>query len=245
MLYGRAETRLGSLSEDRTPDTLRAYGCRRPPDDFSRAGWNGTSKKDTAFMALRISGKHMDIGDSLRERIEDRIGDAVEKYFGNGYSGHVTVEKDGAFFEADCLVHLNSGMVLQASGRENDATAAFERAAERIEKRLRRYKRRLRNHHKSGPNGEEQASVAYAVVESPNEEDEMPEDFAPVIVAESARTVRTQSVAMAVMQLDLMDAPVNVFRNAGSGAINVVYRRPDGNIGWVDPGSPVQDERTD
>ena len=184
----------------------------------------------------------MDVGDSLRQRIVDRIEDAVSKYFGQGYSGQVTLEKSGSFFEADCLVHLDSGVTMQASGREGDATVAFDRAAERIEKRLRRYKRRLRNHHKHQADSDDLADVAYAVVEAPDEESEMPEDFSPVIVAESARTVRTQSVAMAVMQLDLMDAPVNVFRNAASGSINVVYRRPDGNIGWVDPGSPAQKE---
>ena len=192
-------------------------------------------------MALRISGKHMDIGDSLRERIEDRIGDAVEKYFGNGYSGHVTVEKDGAFFEADCLVHLNSGMVLQASGRENDATAAFERAAERIEKRLRRYKRKLKDHHSEG-GSPEKAEMAYAIMSTPAEDEEVAEDFAPLVVAESSMTVRTQTVAMAVMQLELMDQPVNVFKNAANGSVNVVYRRTDGNIGWVDSSSINQSQ---
>ncbi|MEL6751630.1 MAG: ribosome-associated translation inhibitor RaiA, partial [Pseudomonadota bacterium] len=96
-------------------------------------------------MTLRISGKHMDVGDSLSARIEERIGDAVDKYFGHGFSGKVTIEKTGAWFETDCMVHLDSGVTLQASAREADATASFDHAAERIEKRLRRYTRKLKN----------------------------------------------------------------------------------------------------
>ncbi len=187
-------------------------------------------------MTLRISGKHMDIGDSLKGRIEGRIADAVDKYFGHGFSGHVNMEKQGAFFSTDCMLHLDSGIMLQASAREPDAHASFDKAAERIEKRLRRYKRKLKGH-KSGNSGQEHAA-AYAVMSTPTEDEELEEDFTPLVVAESSMTVRTQTVAMAVMQLELMDQPVNVFKNAASGAVNVVYRRTDGNIGWVDPSSP-------
>lgn len=183
-------------------------------------------------MTLRISGKHMDIGDSLKGKIEDRISDAVDKYFGHGYSGHVNMEKQGSFFSADCMLHLDSGVILQASAREADAHVSFDKAAERIEKRLRRYKRKLKDHHQG-----KQANVAYSVMTTPAEDEEITEDFSPLVVAESSMTVRTQTVAMAVMQLELMDQPVNVFKNAGSGAVNVVYRRTDGNIGWVDPSS--------
>ncbi len=187
-------------------------------------------------MTLRISGKHMDVGDALRSRIEDRIGDAVEKYFGHGYRGHVTMEKQGSFFLADCMLHLDSGINLQASAREPEPHASFDRAADRIEKRLRRYKRKLKDHH-LGSGGQDQLDVAYSVMSTPDEDVEVDEDFAPAVVAESSMTVRTQTVAMAVMQLELMDQPVNVFKNAASGAVNVVYRRTDGNIGWVDPSS--------
>lgn len=186
-------------------------------------------------MTLQISGKHMDVGEALRGKIEDRISDAVTKYFGHGYSGKVTMEKQGAFFMADCIVHLDSGVVLQASARESEPHNSFERAAERIEKRLRRYKRKLKDHHANGHS--ERDNVAYTVMSTPDEEEEVDEDFAPVVVAEGSTSVRTQTVAMAVMQLELMDEPVNVFKNASSGAINVVYRRADGNIGWVDPAS--------
>ncbi len=186
-------------------------------------------------MTLRISGKHMDIGESLKGRIEGRISDAVDKYFGNGFSGHVNMEKQGAFFTTDCMVHLDSGITLQASAREPDAHASFDKAAERIEKRLRRYKRKLKDHNHA--NSGEGHAAAYAVMSTPAEDEEVEEDFAPLVVAESSMTVRTQTVAMAVMQLELMDQPVNVFKNAANGAVNVVYRRTDGNIGWVDPSS--------
>ena len=187
-------------------------------------------------MTLRISGKHMDVGDSLKGKIEDRVNDAVDKYFGHGFNGHVTLEKQGTFFACDFLLNLDSGVTLQTSARETDAHTSFERAAERIEKRLRRYKRKLKDHH-LGNHTAEQAAVAYSVMTTPDEGEEITEDFAPLVVAESSMTVRTQTVAMAVMQLELMDQPVNVFKNAANGEVNVVYRRTDGNVGWVDPSS--------
>ena len=187
-------------------------------------------------MTLRVSGKQMDIGESLKARIEGRIDDAVDKYFGHGYRGHVTMEKQGSDFHSDCMLHLDSGVSLQASAREADPYVSFEKAAERIEKRLRRYNRKLKDHHQNSGQTD-QTDAAYAVMATPDEDEEVSEDFAPVVVAESTMTVRTQTVAMAVMQLDLMDQPVNVFKNAANGEINVVYRRSDGNIGWVDPTS--------
>ena len=183
-------------------------------------------------MTLRISGKHMDIGESLKSKIEDRISDAVDKYFGHGFSGQVTMEKQGSSFTTDCMLHLDSGVNLQTTARENDPHASFDKAAERIEKRLRRYKRKLKDHHAGN-----QSDVAYSVMSTPSDDEEVSEDFSPLVVAESSMTIRTQTVAMAVMQLELMDQPVNVFKNAANGAVNVVYRRTDGNVGWVDPSS--------
>jgi len=116
--------------------------------------------------------------------------------------------------------------MLQATGREKDPTASFDAAAERIEKRLRRYKRRLKEHNTKIEIPEDSA---YTVIESPNEEEEVPTDFSPVIVAETSTRIPTQTVAMAVMQLDLMDAPVHLFKNAGNGSLNVVFRHPANN----------------
>ena len=185
-------------------------------------------------MELRISGKNMAIGDALRHRIEDRIEEAVTKYFDGGYFGHVTVEKSGSGFECDCLIHLDTGVVLQAKARMADATACFDGAAERIEKRLRRYKRRLKDHHANN-SSQKLEKASYVVMEAPQDDEEIPENFAPITIAESSKQIRTQSVADAVMQLDLTDEPVIVFTNAANDQVNVVYRRSDGNIGWIDP----------
>jgi len=185
------------------------------------------------LMSLKVSGKHMNVGDALTGRITDRIEDAVTKYFSNGYSGQVTLEKEGNWYDCDCTVHLNSGVVLQASAKTTEPTSSFEEAADKIEKRLRRYKRRLKDHHAHG--NVKGAQAFYSVVEVPDAEEEMPQDYNPLVVAESTTTVNTQSVAQAVVQLDLTDHPVVVFKNAANGEINVVYRRSDGNIGWVDP----------
>lgn len=185
-------------------------------------------------MSVRVSGKHMEIGDSFRQKIEDHIGDAVTKYFDGGYGGQVIVEKSGSRFSADCKVHLDTGVVLHAAGEANDPQASFDAAAMRIEKRLRRYKRRLKDHHAG--NGANGAEVAYTVMDSiPDEDDELAEDFAPTIVAESTKQLRTMTVATAVMALDMTDEPVLLFRSPGKEQLNIVYRRTDGNIGWIDP----------
>lgn len=188
-------------------------------------------------MSLRISGKQMEIGDAFRTRIESRIGEAVEKYFDGGFSGHVTVSKNGSRFTADGTIRLDTGMSLQATGVAQDPIPAFEEAADRLEKRLRRYKRRLKTH----PNGSaknQAIDISYTVVSAVADEDEeVPEDFAPAIVAESNIKLETMSVASAVIELDTKDTPVVVFRNAGTDHLNIVYRRPDGNIGWIDPSS--------
>ncbi len=184
-------------------------------------------------MNLRVSGKQMEIGDSFRALIEGRVGDAVDKYFNGGFSGHVTVEKEGSRYSADCVVRLDTGITLQATGTGQRPEIAFDAAADRVEKRLRRYKRKLKSHNNErGP----AVDVAYTVMAAVDENDEeVPEDYAPAIVAESTMSLETMSVASAVVELDTKDAPVFVFRSAANGAVNVVYRRPDGNIGWIDP----------
>lgn len=186
-------------------------------------------------MSLRISGKQMEIGDAFRTRIEERIAEAVDKYFGGGFSGQVTVAKTNGRFSADCHIHLDSRITLEATGQAMDPQGAFDAAAERIEKRLRRYKRRLKSHN-AGDAGAEPQPMAYRVMEPLADDDEhdVPADFAPTIVAESTVSLKSLSVAAAVIELDARETPVVVFRNAANDHINVVYRRPDGNIGWID-----------
>lgn len=185
-------------------------------------------------MNVRVTGKQMDIGEAFRMKITGAINDAIIKYFDGGFSGQVLVEKTGARFNADCMIHLDSGANLHAAGDANDPQVAFDTAFERIEKRLRRYKRKLRDHH----HGENRSAseIAYAVIDAPEQADdhEVADDYAPVIVAETTKKLATMSVAGAVMALDMTDEPVVMFRKPGSTELNIVYRRNDGNIGWID-----------
>ncbi|MCV0425733.1 MAG: ribosome-associated translation inhibitor RaiA [Roseibium sp.] len=186
-------------------------------------------------MALRISGKNVDVGDAMREHITDRIEDALSKYFTGGFTGHVTLSREGTGFKSECSLHLNTGIVLQVSAQDQDPRTSFDLAAEKIEKRLRRYKRKLKDHHGHNGNGRETYEAASYVLASPEEDEEVPADFNPLIIAETSAKVKTMTVGMAVMELDLTEAPVVMFKNAANGGVNVVYRRSDGNIGWIDP----------
>lgn len=188
-------------------------------------------------MTLRISGKQMEIGEAFRTRIQTRVDEAIDKYFDGGFSGHVTVIKSNSRYAADCMIHLDTGMALQATGEAQEPVAAFETAAEKLEKRLRRYKRKLKAH-APGASDFDTVDIAYAVMAPvANDDEEVPEDYAPTIVAESTVALKTMSVASAVIELDTKDSPVFVFRNAGNNHVSVVYRRADGNIGWVDTSS--------
>jgi ribosome hibernation promoting factor len=184
-------------------------------------------------MSLRISGKNVDIGDALRGHIDTRIEDAVNKYFDGGHAGHVTLEREGSGFKTDCAIHLDTGIVLQAAGRASDAHASFDQAADRIEKRLRRYKRRLKDRHQVR-RGEPVQATSYVLADFADDE-EVADDYNPTIIAEETTHLETLTVGGAVVAMDLTDAPVVVFRHAGHGGINVVYRRSDGHIGWIDP----------
>ncbi|MBN9668743.1 ribosome hibernation-promoting factor, HPF/YfiA family [Roseibium aggregatum] len=186
-------------------------------------------------MALRISGKNVDVGDALREHITDRIEDALSKYFTGGFTGHVTLSREGAGFKSECTVHLDTGIILQVSAQDQDPRNSFDSAADKIEKRLRRYKRKLKDHHIHNAHGRETFEAASYVLASPEEDEEVPADFNPLVIAETSAKVKTMTVGMAVMELDLTEAPVVMFKNAANGGVNVVYRRPDGNIGWIDP----------
>ncbi|MBL8589762.1 MAG: ribosome-associated translation inhibitor RaiA [Methylobacteriaceae bacterium] len=189
-------------------------------------------------MPLRVSGKNLDVGESLRQHVIARVDLAVAKYFDGAVTGHVTLGRDGSAYRADCTLHLSSGVTLQAEGRAHEPYASFEQAAERIEKRLRRYKRRLKDRHGNAAEAPAAAPlVADYVIEQPQDEDEIAHDYSPLVIAESTTRLRELSVADAVADLDLSGAPVGVFRHAGNGRINVVYRRADGNIGWIDPGA--------
>lgn len=183
----------------------------------------------------------MDLGDALRSRIETGLEAAVTKYFDREFDGHVTVSPNGHETEIDCNVHLPSGIILQSTGKASDPYAALDEALEKMEKRVRRYKRRLKDHHKNGsapfPSEPASAFVLKGAVDDEAEETPGENGDAPVIVAEAASQIRTMTVSQAVLQLELGESPALMFRNAKHSGLNMVYRRADGNIGWVDPAS--------
>jgi ribosomal subunit interface protein len=192
-------------------------------------------------MRIQVAGRQMDVGEALRTRIESELSSGVGKYFNRATDAVVTVGKNGGGVgvAVDCTVHLPSGISLQAEGQGGDAHSAFGDAMDKLEKRVRRYKRRLRNHHadnKSPLPAEDAAAYVLAPLqEELDAGDEAPTETGPLVIAETTVSVRTMPVAMAVMQLDLSSSPALMFRNAANGALNVVYRRPDGNVGWIDP----------
>ena len=205
---------------------------------FTLSGAPNKRWRSGAAMTIRISGKNLDIGAALRSQVQERVAAALAKYSeGDAGSGHVTVSRDGTGFRTDCVINLGSGITLEASGAAPDAYASFDQTAIRIEKRLRRYKRRIKDRNGAARDrpGIEVES-AYSILEAPAEEAD-DTDYHPVVIAETTKPLTTFSVRDAVIELDLTGAPALVFRHAGHGRVNVVYRRRDGTIGWVDPPS--------
>ncbi len=185
-------------------------------------------------MEISIKGKNVDVGDALRGHAEDHLKNSVTKYFENALDSTVVFSKEGHGFRADISVHAGRGMMMQGGADGNDAYGAFDAALGRILKQLRRYKSRIRNHHHNGPSEDELVLAQYSVLVSEGE-DELPETGEPTIIAEMSHHIATVTVGEAVMRMDLAHAPVMMFRNRAHGGLNVVYRRDDGNIGWIDP----------
>ncbi len=197
-------------------------------------------------MPLRVSGKNIDIGEALREHVTARVTQAVSKHFPGDVSGAVTLTRDGTAYRCDCQLNPAANVTLQGEGRGHEPYATFEQALEHIEKRLRRHKRKLKDRN-SAQSVASPASITagYYVLEAPGAEDddaEIAHDYNPLVIAENTTKVREFSVADAVAELDLSGAPVLVFRHAGNHRVNIVYRRTDGNIGWIDP--PASDVRS-
>ena len=195
-------------------------------------------------MTLRISGKSISIGEALRARVNERTDEVLRKYFDGNYSGHITLSKDGFGFRTDCALHLDSGITLEADSNAVDAYASADQALLMIEKRLRRYKSRLKDRSARKAyaasealaelNGTGLNAPSY-VIEAPAEGDEEVTEYSPVIIAEATTSLKRLSVSEAVMELDLTGATCIVFQHGSSGRVNIIYRRADGNVGWVDP----------
>jgi ribosomal subunit interface protein len=193
-------------------------------------------------MQVQVTGKHVDVGEALRMRVSDELSSSIGKYFDRGGgAAEVVVSRDGHSFRVDCDVTLASGQQLTTHGLGGDAHVAFDAASAKMEKRIRRYKNRLKDHHPQAM-ARQAETAAYYVLQAPDEDegDEALEgDVAsfsePMVIAETETPVTVMTVSMAVMELDLTESQTIVFRNAAHGGLSVVYRRPDGNIGWIDP----------
>jgi len=184
-------------------------------------------------MEIVVTGKHLDIGDSLRTYAEEKIKEVTEKYFVNPIDANVVISKEKKdLFYVDITIHLGSGITLKAGSEATDPYPAFEEANRTIAKRLMRYKDRLKDHGKRESMHDVLASYSVFETEDDNEAEGGNE---PAIIAETEVNIQTLAVADAVMRLELSDAPAMMFKNPGTGKMNMVYRRTDGNIGWVDP----------
>lgn len=190
-------------------------------------------------MDIRVSGHQVDTGSALKQHVTDRLDGIAEKYFSRAHSAQVTFGKGphDHGFVCDIVAHIMQGVIVKGAGRGTDAHPAFDEAAEKIEKQVRRYKRRLKDHHVSNGNGAQPVDAGieagYTVFDAGDEQVEMADH--PPVIAETRVDVPEASVSNAVMMLDLRNTNALLFRNAGSGVYNMVYRRGDGTIGWVEP----------
>jgi len=192
-------------------------------------------------MQVQVTGKHVDVGEALRSRVSDELSSSIGKYFDRGGGADVVVSREGHSFKVDCAVTLATGQQLTTHGLGGDAHQAFDAAIAKMETRIRRYKKRLKDHHPQAV-AKQLETAAYFVLQPADFEDDEEEDEVdtgafpePMVIAETETPIRTMTVSMAVMQLDLTEAQAIVFRNAAHDGLSVVYRRADGNIGWVDP----------
>ncbi|MGB0958900.1 MAG: ribosome hibernation-promoting factor, HPF/YfiA family [Halocynthiibacter sp.] len=187
-------------------------------------------------MKYQISGKQIDVGEALQTHVKDDLGTVVAKYAERPTDAQVIFSKDAHEFVCEATVHLSTGLTASAKAHATEIYAAFDQCADKMEKQLRRYKRRLKDHHRERERGIE-LSAASTYILSGNEaaEESEPETLQPMIIAEMEEKVKTLTVGEAVMQMELAEAPLLVFRNEKTGGVNVVHRRDDGNIGWIDP----------
>lgn len=187
-------------------------------------------------MRYQITGKHIDVGESLQTHVQNELGAVVEKYAERPTDANIIFSKSAHEYVCEATVHLSTGLTATAKAHETEIYAAFDTCAEKMEKQLRRYKRRLKDHHKDRTAPVELfGASSYILAGEAGEDESEPESLQPMIVAEMETKIPSLSVGEAVMQMELAGAPVLVFRNEKKDGVNVVYRRDDGNIGWIDP----------
>jgi len=187
-------------------------------------------------MRYQISGKQIDVGEALQTHVKAEMGEVVDKYAQRPTECIVVFSKVAHEFVCEATIHLSTGLNAQAKGHATEVYAAFESCREKMDKQLRRYKRRIRNHHhhRTVP-VEFDGAASYILAASGDVEDAEPETLQPIVIAEMETKIPSITVGEAVMQLELAGHRMLVFRNEGHGGVNVVYRRDDGNIGWIDP----------
>lgn len=186
-------------------------------------------------MRYQISGKQLDIGDALQSHVKSELGETVEKYSQRPTDANVVFSRIAHQYVCEATVHLSTGLTTAARGHANDIYAAFEDCREKMDKQLRRYKRRLKDHHRDRSEPVEFADVPmYVLASSGMAGESEPESLQPMIIAELETKIPSLSVGEAVMQMELSEAPLLVFRNEKNGGVNVVHRRDDGNVGWID-----------
>ncbi len=189
-------------------------------------------------MRYQISGKQIDIGEALQTHVQNELSEMLGKYAGRPTDATVVFSKSGHEHVCEATVHLSTGLTAQAKAHDAEIYAAFDSCSEKMDKQLRRYKRRLKDHHKERSQPVELfGASSYILAGASESDDSEPDSLQPMIVAEMETKIPSLSVGEAVMQMELAGAPVLVFRNEGKEGINVVYRRDDGNIGWIDPTS--------
>lgn len=187
-------------------------------------------------MRYQISGKQIDIGEALQTHVQTELDAAVQKYAERPTDAQVIFSKSGHEYVCETTVHLSTGLTASAKAHAPEIYAAFDSCSEKMEKQLRRYKRRLKDHHKERAEPVELfGASSYILASESDSEAQEPETLQPMIIAEMQTNIATLSVGEAVMQMELAGAPVLVFRKEGKDGLNVVYRREDGNIGWIDP----------
>ena len=188
------------------------------------------------LMQYNVSGKQIDIGTALQTHVTDALDVVIEKYAERPTHANITFSKSSSEFVSEIVIHLSTGLTAQARAHSHEIYAAFDAAAAKLEKQLRRYKRRLKDHHRERTSPVElSAASSYIIATDESDKDVEPQSLQPVIVAELDHKIPSLSVGEAVMQMELSDAPVVVFNNEGRDSVNVVYRRADGHIGWIDP----------